>query len=39
MMVVLSDLGGEFGFFESIIGDFVSITDPATFGFVSLIWI
>ena len=36
IVVVLGDSGGELGFFECVVADFMNITNPTTFGFVSL---
>ena len=38
VMVVFGDFGGEFGFFASVIDDFMTIAHPATLWLVSLIW-
>ena len=33
-MVVFGDLGGDFGFFASIVADFLAVANPATLGLV-----
>ena len=37
IVVVLGDSGGELGFFDCVVADFMSITNPTTFRFVSLV--
>lgn len=37
VMVVFGDFGGEFGFFASVIDDFMTIAHPATLWFVDLV--
>ena len=37
MVVVFGDFGGKLGFFLRGVTDFMSIADPAAFGFVNLV--
>ncbi len=39
MVIVLGDAGGGFGFFFSVIADFVGVADPAALGFVDLVFV
>ena len=36
-VIISGDLGGEFGFFQSIINNLMSIADPTTLRFVNLV--
>ena len=39
MVIVLGDAGGGFGFFFSVVADFVGVADPAALGFVGLVFV
>ena len=37
VMVVLSDFGGQLGFFAGVVNNLMAFADPASFGFVNLV--
>ena len=39
VMVVFRNFGGQLGFFECIIDDFMGVANPAALRLVGLIWI
>ena len=39
VVVVLGDLGGQLGFFASVVNNFMAFAYPASFGLVNLVWV
>lgn len=39
VVIILRDLGGQLGFFASVVNNFMAFTHPASFGFVNLVWV